>query len=191
MANYDVSIKLAVAGAKELDRVNKRTEQLAKNIDFINSKAQRGTAGAPVVKNFKNLSKAVTDANDALNEAAIGTKEFNKAVKNVIQVEAKFERQQKQKERRFQIEKLAQQEGISFTKAKILLIEQEAKAEARLAAEKEKTALAERNKRRNRILQSAGIGGGFPLLFGGGIQGAIAGGLGGGIGEALSPQVRS
>jgi hypothetical protein len=41
--------------------------------------------------------------------------------------------------------------------------------------------------RRSRIIQSAGIGGGFPLLFGGGIPGAIAGGLGGGIGEALSP----
>ena len=45
MANYDVSIRLAVAGAKELDRVNKRTEQLRKNIDFINKKAQKGTAG--------------------------------------------------------------------------------------------------------------------------------------------------
>ena len=43
MANYDVSIKLAVAGAKELDRVNKRTDQLRKNIDFINKKAQSGT----------------------------------------------------------------------------------------------------------------------------------------------------
>ena len=59
MANYDVSIKLAVAGAKDLDRVNKKTDQLRKSIEQINKKAQAGTAGTPVVKNFKNLSKAV------------------------------------------------------------------------------------------------------------------------------------
>ena len=187
MANYDVSIKLAVAGAKELDRVNKRTEQLAKNIDFINKKAQAGTAGAPVVKNFKNLSKAVTDANDALNEAAIGTKEFNQAVKNVVQVENQFEKLQKQKIKRFKIERLAQQEGISFSKAKILLTNQEAEAEAKLAAAKQKTAAAERLKRRNRIISSAAIGGGFPLLFGGGPVSAIGGAIGGGIGESIRP----
>lgn len=187
MANYDVSIKLAVAGAKELDRVNKKTEQLAKNIDFINNKAQKGTAGTPVVKNFKNLSKAVTDANDALNEAAIGTKEFNQAVKNVVQVENQFEKLQKQKIRRFKIERLAQQEGISFSKAKILLTNQEAEAEAKLAAAKQKTAAAERLKRRNRIISSAAIGGGFPLLFGGGPVSAIGGAIGGGIGESIRP----
>ena len=42
--------------------------------------------------------------------------------------------------------------------------------------------------RRNRITQSALIGGGFPLLFGGGPLQAAAGALGGGIGEAISPQ---
>ncbi len=41
--------------------------------------------------------------------------------------------------------------------------------------------------RKNRITQSALIGGGFPLLFGGGPVGAIAGALGGGIGESISP----
>ena len=87
MANYDVSIKIAVAGAKQLDKVNKQTDQLRKNIDFINNKAQKGTAGTPVVRNFKNLSKAVSDARDALDEAALGTKEFNQAVKNVVKVD--------------------------------------------------------------------------------------------------------
>ena len=124
MANYDVSIRLAVAGAKELDRVNKRTDQLRKNIDFINKKAQAGTAGTPVVRNFKNLSQAVTDANDALNKAAVGTKEFNQAVKNLVQVENKYERQLKQRERRLKIQRLAAKESISFSKAKILLAKQ-------------------------------------------------------------------
>ena len=42
-------------------------------------------------------------------------------------------------------------------------------------------------RRRGRIAQSALIGGGFPLLFGGGPLQAAAGALGGGIGETLSP----
>ena len=198
MANYDVSIRLAVAGAKELDRVDKRTDQLRKSIDHINKKAQSGTAGTPVVRNFKNLSQAVTDANDALNEAAVGTKEFNQAVKNLVQVENKYERQLKQRERRLKIQRLAAKEGISFSKAKKLLIEQERIAEEKLAAAKEKTAKAEAKRKFmsgiGSTVSSAAIGGAFPLLFGqtgaaavgGGIGGAIGGAIGGQFGFALS-----
>ena len=198
MANYDVSIRLAVAGAKELDRVNKRTDQLRKSINEINRKAQAGTAGTPVVRNFKNLSQAVTDANDALNEAAVGTKEFNQAVKNLVQVENKYERQLKQRERRLKIQRLAAKEGISFSKAKKLLIEQERIAEEKLATAKEKTAKAEARRKfmsgLGSTVSSAAIGGAFPLLFGqtgaaavgGGIGGAIGGAIGGQFGFALS-----
>ena len=41
--------------------------------------------------------------------------------------------------------------------------------------------------RRSRIIQSAAIGGGFPLLFGGGIGQAIPGLIGGALGEAATP----
>ena len=190
MANYDVSIKIAVAGAKQLDKVNKKTAELQKNINEINRKAEQGTAGMPVVRNFENLSKAVTDARSALDKAAIGTKEFNQAVKNVVKVEDKFNRQQKIKNRALKVEELRIKEGLTLKAAKIRVTQEEIEAEARLAKAKERTANADRiaaTKRRNRIIQSAGIGGGFPLLFGGGIQGSLAGGLGGGIGEALSP----
>ena len=198
MADYSVSIKLAVAGAKELDFVNKRTEKLKNTINEINKKAQAGTAGTPVVKNFKNLSKSVLEARDALDEAAVGTKEFNQAVKNLVQVENKFERQQKQKERRLQIQRLAQKESISFSKAKKLLIEQERIAEEKLAAAKEKTAKADAKRKfmqgPGSAISSAAIGGAFPLLFGqtgaaavgGGIGGAAGGLIGGQFGFALS-----
>ena len=52
MANYDVSIRLAVAGAKELDRVNKRTDQLRKDINrFYRAikKHKLALQGTPVV----------------------------------------------------------------------------------------------------------------------------------------------
>ena len=198
MANYDVSIRLAVAGAKELDRVNKRTEQLRKNIDFINNKAQKGTAGMPVVKNFKNLSRAVTDARDALDEAAVGTKEFNHAVKNLVQVENKYNRQLKQREQRLKAQRLAIKEGISFSKAEIIVKRQQRIAEEQLAAAKEKNAKADRRRKfmqgPGSAISSAAIGGAFPLLFGqtgaaavgGGIGGAAGGLIGGQFGFALS-----
>ena len=198
MANYDVSIKIAIAGAKELDRVNKKTEQLIKNINFINNKAQKGTAGMPVVKNFKNLSQAVTDARDALDEAAVGTKEFNHAVKNLVQVENKYNRQLKQREQRLKAQRLALKEGISFSKAEIIVKRQQRIAEEQLASAKEKNAKADARRRfmqgPGSAISSAAIGGAFPLLFGqtgaaavgGGIGGAAGGLIGGQFGFALS-----
>ena len=198
MANYDVSIRLAVAGAKELDRVNKRTDQLRKSIDHINKKAQAGTAGTPVVKNFKNLSQAVTNAKDALDEAAVGTKEFNHAVKNLVQVENKYNRSLKQREQRLKAQRLAIKEGISFSKAEIIVKRQQRIAEEQLAAAKEKNAKADARRKfmqgPGSAISSAAIGGAFPLLFGqtgaaavgGGIGGAAGGLIGGQFGFALS-----
>ena len=198
MANYDVSIRLAVAGAKELDRVNKRTDQLRKSIDHINKKAQAGTAGTPVVKNFKNLSQAVTNAKDALDEAAVGTKEFNHAVKNLVQVENKYNRSLKQREQRLKAQRLAIKEGISFSKAEIIVKRQQRIAEEQLAAAKEKNAKADARRKfmqgPGSAISSAASGGAFPLLFGqtgaaavgGGIGGAAGGLIGGQFGFALS-----
>jgi len=45
----------------------------------------------------------------------------------------------------------------------------------------------DRKKRRDRIISSAAIGAGFPLLFGGGPIQALAGGIGGGLGERFTP----
>ena len=186
MANYDVSIKLAIAGAKELDRVNKQTEKLRTSINAVNKTAE--FSGKKPVKNFNNLSKSVREASEALNEAALGTKEFNQAVKNLVQVEAKFERQQKQKERRLKIQRLAQKEGISFSKAKILLAKQEAEAEAKLAEAKAKTAQADLRKKVGGTISSAAIGGAFPLLFGQTGAAAVGGGLGGAAGGLIGGQ---
>ena len=186
MANYDVSIKIAIAGAKELDRVNKQTEKLRSSITLVNKVAE--ASGKKPVRNFNNLSKSVQEARDALDEAATGTKEFNQAVKNLVQVEGKFDRQLKQRERRLKIQRLAQKEGISFSKAKILLAKQEAEAEAKLAAAKTKTAKADLRRRVGGTISSAAIGGAFPLLFGQTGSAAIGGGIGGLAGGAIGGQ---
>ena len=97
-------------------------------------------------------------------------------------------KQLKKKNRALQIERIAQRKGISFQKAKILLTKQEAEAEAKLAAQKAKTARAERNRRIGGTISSAAIGGAFPLLFGQTGAAAVGGGLGGLAGGAIGGQ---
>ena len=46
-----------------------------------------------MLKILKIYQKQLQMLDDALNEAAVGTKEFNHAVKNLVQVENKYERQ--------------------------------------------------------------------------------------------------
>ena len=188
MANYDVSIKIAIAGAKQLDKVNKATDRLKSSINAVNKTAE--FSGKKPVKNFKNLSSAVEDARDALNDAAIGTKEFNKAVKNVVKVEDKFNRQLKIRDRALKVEKLRLKEGLTLKEAKLKVSQQEIDVENKLAIAKERTANAERRRAiRRGITSGIGsgiIGGGFPLLFGQGPTAAIGGALGGVAGGALS-----
>jgi len=188
VADYSVSIKLAIAGAKELDRVNKKTDDLKRKITLVNKTAE--VSGKKPIKNFNNLSKSVQDARDALDEAAIGTKEFNQAVKNVVKVEDKFIRQQKIKDRALKVEKLRMKEGITLKEAKIKITQQEIEAENKLAIAKQKSANAETSKALRRgiggAIGSGIIGGGFPLLFGQGPTAAVGGAIGGVAGGALS-----
>jgi len=182
--DYSVSIKLAIAGAKELDRVNKKTDELRKKIKFVNTTAE--VSGKKPIKNFNNLSKSVQDARNALDEAAIGTKEFNQAVKNVVKVEDKFIRQQKIKDRALKVEKLRMKEGITLKEAKIRVTQQEIEAENKLAMAKNKAANAALRRGIGGAIGSGIIGGGFPLLFGQGPTAAVGGALGGVAGGALS-----
>ena len=52
-----------------------------------------GMKKGSVVNNFNNLSKEVTKARTVLNKAAIDTKAFDDAVKNVVKVEEEFNKE--------------------------------------------------------------------------------------------------
>ena len=184
MPDYSVSIKLAIAGAKELDFVNRGIQKLRKEINFVNREAQSGNR--PVVKNFKNLSASVQEARDALNSAALGTKEFQTAVKNVVAVEDKFNRALKTKNRALKIEKLMLKENLTFQEARVRLLNEEAKAENELALARKKGIRKGLQRGLGSAIGSGIIGGAFPLLFGQGPLSAIGGGLGGVGGGALA-----
>ena len=192
MADYQVNLELAIKNAKELQRTRVETRLLQRDITKFNLEAKKGTTA--VVKNFDNLSKEVARAREAMNEAAIGTDQFNDAVKNVVKVEEEFNKEMKVRNDRLKAERFAKQKGITVDQAIIKLRQQEINAEAKLAAAKQKTANAEKRKKIGSTISSAAIGGAFPLLFGqtgaaavgGGIGGAAGGLIGGQFGFALS-----
>ena len=185
MANYNVDIAVALKGAKELQKLRKEINAITQEVKGLN---KPNIIGNRFPKTINNLSQSVNKAKAALNDAAVGTKTFNNALKTVVKVEEEYSKQLKKKNRALQIERIAQKKGISFQKAKILLTKQEAEAEAKLAAQKAKTAKAERNRRIGGTISSAAIGGAFPLLFGQTGAAAVGGGLGGLAGGAIGGQ---
>ena len=190
MADYSVDIKLAVAGARQLKAARRETTALSKEINTLNRLANKQSKTLP--NSFNTLNKVLGQAKGNLNRVALGTTRYLRAINDVIDKEERLNRAYRKQKTDFKVIQRLRMKGLDINKQNIQAVRDELAAEIKLARAKKRTAKAENeiaiaSKRRNRIIQSAGIGGGFPLLFGGGIQGAIAGGLGGGIGEALSP----
>ena len=96
MANYNVDLEIAVKNAKELQRTRVGVKQLQREIRRFNKEAQQGTK---VVKNFKNLEEVVGRSKAALNNAAIGTSKFNKAVKALAKSELTYGKEMKNRNR--------------------------------------------------------------------------------------------
>ncbi len=189
MANYEVNLKLALDGAEKaaqkIKNLRKNTNELSKDINKFNravdKRMGKKKGEGSFVYSFNNLSKEVNSARAALNKAAIGTEKFNEAVENVVKVEETYNKELKARDRALRIQRIAQQKGISLTKAEIEL-------ERQLAKAKDATAKKERNKRFGQTISSAAIGGAFPLLFGQTGAAAVGGGLGGLAGGAIGGQ---
>ena len=190
MANYNVDIAVAIKGAEKIKSLRKETQGLNRDVNKFNREINKnmGMKKGSVVNNFNNLSKEVTKARTVLNKAAIDTKAFDDAVKNVVKVEEEFNKELKKRDRALKVQRIAQKQGISLKKASILLTKQETEAEAKLTAQKARTARAERNRRIGGTISSAAIGGAFPLLFGQTGAAAVGGGLGGLAGGAIGGQ---
>ena len=126
-------------------------------------------------REIKNLTKAVNQINKSVKELVKLTKQQTKIIpKQIDVVNKKFEQTNKKLRR---IKKEAKETTKELQRLSKVPASQSGGS----------SSFGQQRSRRSRIIQSAGIGGGFPLLFGGGPVGAIAGGLGGAIGEAASP----
>ena len=188
-------------------------ENVVESIDGLNNYAARLNALRDTVKinsrAFDQLSQKIVQVNEALEKT-----QFNK-VKEVKQKRfpqtelgspQEFQQRQQFAEQRQTIEEqianTAQRINDSklkaTTKEKLLndlkrsglkLEENQFKVAKQINIETQKNLVAQEKAqaRRRRIASSALIGGGFPLLFGGGPLQALAGGIGGNIGERMSP----
>jgi len=190
VADYSVDIAIAVKGAKELKAVRRETSALSREINTLNRLANKQSKTLP--NSFNTLNKVLGKAKGNLNKVALGTSRYFRAISDVIDKEERLNRAYRKQKTDFKVIQRLRIKGLDINKQNIQAVRDELAAEIKLERAKRRTAKAEKegvvaNKRRNRIIQGVGVGGGFPLLFGGGPISALAGGLGGGIGEALSP----
>ena len=125
-------------------------------------------------KELKTLLKPINEINKNVKELVKITKQSAKTIPAAIEkTNKKFDKTDKKLKR---IKKQAKEAKKELRK----LNEAETKGSGGSLGFPQKS-------RRSRIIQSAAIGGGFPLLFGGGIGQAIPGLIGGALGEAASP----
>ena len=182
MANdavYEVNIKLNAQNFEaELDSLKKKLERFTKD-------AKRKNEKDPIFKKGRELTvlKSIESTRNKLNELdrfGLQTAERRNKLDKAEQLAkaGKF-RTAKNLVNEAQLLNLQEAENLRLAKERVA-------EEKRLAREKEKQIRLDKS-RRQAVIKSAAIGGGFPLLFGGGLGQAIPGAIGGALGEAASP----
>ena len=182
MANdavYEVNIKLNAQNFEaELNALKAKLERFTKD-------AKRKNEKDPIFKKGRQLTvlKSIQSTQNKLNELNRFELDTSKQQLKLDQAKAlvdkgKF-RTAKNLVSEAQLLNLKDAENLRLAKERVA-------EEKRLAREKEKQIRLDKS-RRQAIVKSAAIGGGFPLLFGGGLGQAIPGAIGGALGEAASP----
>ena len=182
MANdavYEVNIKLNAQNFEaELDALKTKLERFTKD-------AKRKNEKDPIFKKGRQLTvlKSIQSTQNKLNELNRFNLDTSKQQVKLDQAKelvdkGKF-RTAKNLVSEAQLLNLKDAENLRLAKERVA-------EEKRLAREKEKQLRLDKS-RRQAIIKSAAIGGGFPLLFGGGLGQSIPGAIGGALGEAASP----
>ncbi len=178
-AIYEVNIKLNAQNfEQELNTLKKKLERFTKE-------AKRKNEKDPIFKKGRELTvlKSIESTRNKLNELDRFGLNTQKRRAKLSQAEDLVEkgkfRSAKNLVNEAQLLNIKDAENLRLAKLRVA-------EEKRLKRERQmQQKLA--SKRTGNIIKSAAIGGGFPLLFGGGITQAIPGLLGGALGEAASP----
>ena len=178
-AIYEVNIKLNAQNFEaELNALKKKLERFTKD-------AKRKNEKDPIFKKGRELTvlKSIQTTQNKLNELNRFGLDISKRQAKLNEAKAlvdkgKF-RTAKNLVSEAQLLNLKDAENLRLAKERVA-------EEKRLAREKEKQIRLDKS-RRQAVIKSAAIGGGFPLLFGGGLGQAIPGAIGGALGEAASP----
>ena len=178
-AIYEVNIKLNAQNfEQELNALKKKLERFTKE-------AKRKNEKDPIFKRGRELTvlKSIETTRNKLNELdrfGLNTDKRRAKLRQAEDLVAKGKfRTAKNLVNEAQLLNLKDAENLRLAKERLA-------EEKKLKREREmQKKLA--SKRVGSVIKSAAIGGGFPLLFGGGITQAIPGLLGGALGEAASP----
>ena len=178
-AIYEVNIKLNAQNfEQELNTLKQKLEKFTKE-------AKRKNEKDPIFKRGRELTvlKSIETTRNKLNELdrfGLNTDKRRAKLRQAEDLVAKGKfRTAKNLVNEAQLLNLKDAENLRLAKERLA-------EEKKLKREREmQQKLA--SKRVGSIIKSAAIGGGFPLLFGGGITQAIPGLIGGALGEAASP----
>jgi hypothetical protein len=184
-------IEINVKGLKQVDALLRKIDKISSKVNVLNKTG--GGAGGSATKDNK-LKQDSLKLSEAERASMAKTRNIESQILRAKGRGIKIDRA----EAALQKAKLADIRGeltLARTHQQIAIkelsleekITKQNLAQLKAEQQKAKTAQASNRRRGARIGQSALIGGGFPLLFGGGPLQALAGGLGGGIGEAMSP----
>tara|TARA_R100001463_G_scaffold37281_5_gene80078 strand:- start:2278 stop:4824 length:2547 start_codon:yes stop_codon:yes gene_type:complete len=166
VANYDVDIKIALKGSQKLKQLADQLKTINKEVRKLNAatikaaKSQDESFSIKKIQNINNYSKAVAKAERTLKRAVASTEQEQLAVKALVAARKQNNQQLERQNKLLKEEELLQGVG------------------RRPKAKGSPTGGAGGKGRGGGFggLQSAALGVGFPLLFGGG-AGSIAGGL--------------
>ena len=178
-AIYEVNIKLNAQNfEQELNTLKKKLERFTKE-------AKRKNEKDPIFKRGRELTvlKSIETTRNKLNELdrfGLNTDKRRAKLRQAEDLVAKGKfRTAKNLVNEAQLLNLKDAENLRLAKERLA-------EEKKLKREREMQQKMA-SKRFGSVIKSAAIGGGFPLLFGGGIGQAIPGLLGGALGEAASP----
>ena len=178
-AIYEVNIKLNAQNfEQELNALKKKLERFTKE-------AKRKNEKDPIFKRGRELTvlKSIETTRNKLNELdrfGLNTDKRRAKLRQAEDLVAKGKfKTAKNLVNEAQLLNLKDAENLRLAKLRVA-------EEKKLKREREMQQKIA-SKRVGSVIKSAAIGGGFPLLFGGGITQAIPGLLGGALGEAASP----
>ena len=182
MANdavYEVNIKLNAQNFEaELDALKKKLERFTKD-------AKRKNEKDPIFKEGRELTvlKSIQSTQNKLNELKRFGVSISKQESHLTEAKAKVEKGQFRSAKNL----VSQAQLLNLEKAEDLRIAKLLVAEEKKRQREQKKQIDLQKRRGQAVIKSAAIGGGFPLLFGGGLGQAIPGAIGGALGEAASP----
>ena len=123
MADYSVDIAVAVKGSQQLKKLRTEISNTSKELTVLNKLANKQSKTLP--NSFQTLNKLVKQVKNNFDKAAIGTKRYNDAAKQLVNVEAKYNNELRKREKL--LNRLRQQRPFETVQGKNVMASREAR----------------------------------------------------------------